>query len=141
MKFVKQSCIIFGLTMIGELLNALLPLPVPAGVYGLFLLLAGLCAGVIRLEQVEETGTFLLDIMPIMFVPVSVGLMEQYDLLKAAALPVIVISVVSTVFVMAVTGKAAEFLIRITKKAEQGGSLSPVSASAGKQAQNGGKDE
>ena len=38
MKYVKQSCIIFGITMMGELLNALLPLPVPAGVYGLFLL-------------------------------------------------------------------------------------------------------
>ena len=56
MKYVKQSCIIFGITMMGELLNALLPLPVPAGVYGLFLLLVGLCMGVIKLGQVEETG-------------------------------------------------------------------------------------
>ena len=72
MKYVKQSCIIFGITMAGELLNRLLPLPVPAGVYGLFLLLIGLCAGVIRLEQVEETGSFHLEIMPIMFNQVNV---------------------------------------------------------------------
>lgn len=118
MKFVKQSCVIFGITMMGELLNALLPLPVPAGVYGLFLLLAGLCIGVIKLEHVEETGNFLLDIMPLMFIPVIAGLMEDYDVLKAVAVPVIVISVVSTIVVMAVTGKITELLIHVMKKGE-----------------------
>lgn len=116
MKYVKQSCVIFGITMMGELLNALLPLPVPAGVYGLFLLLVGLCMGVIKLEQVEETGNFLLDTMPLMFIPVIVSLMENYDILKAVAVPVIVISVVSTIVVMAVTGKITELLIHVMKK-------------------------
>ena len=45
MKYIKESAIIFGITMIGEFLNRLLPLPVPAGVYGLFLLLLLLCFG------------------------------------------------------------------------------------------------
>lgn len=116
MKYVRQSCIIFGITMAGELLNALLPLPVPAGVYGLFLLLVGLCSGVLKLEHVEETGTFLLDTMPIMFVPVIVGLMEKYEILKAVAVPVIVISVASTIAVMAATGKMTELLIAVTGK-------------------------
>ena len=116
MKYVKQSCIILGITMAGELLRALLPLPVPAGVYGLFLLLAGLCSGVIKLEAVEETGNFLLDTMPLMFIPVTVGLMEDYPALQAVAVPVVAISAVSTVVVMAVTGKVTEFLITIMKR-------------------------
>ncbi len=116
MKYLKQCCIIFGITMAGELLNALLPLPVPAGVYGLFLLLAGLCAGIVKLEQVEEAGSFLLDIMPVMFIPVTVGLIENYDLIKAVAIPLVVISAASTVIVMAVTGKASEFLVSLTGK-------------------------
>lgn len=116
MKYLKQCCIIFGITMAGELLNALLPLPVPAGVYGLFLLLAGLCAGIVKLEQVEEAGGFLLDIMPVMFIPVTVGLIENYDLIKAVAVPLVVISAASTVIVMAVTGKASEFLVSLTGK-------------------------
>ena len=119
MKYVRQSCIIFGITMAGELLNTLLPLPIPAGVYGLFLLLLGLCTGLIKLEHVEETGNFLLDIMPLMFVPVIVGLMEDYDILKAVAVTVIVISVLSTIAVMAVTGKVTEFLIRMMGKGER----------------------
>ena len=39
MKYVKQIGIILGITLAGECLNQFLPLPVPAGVYGLFLLL------------------------------------------------------------------------------------------------------
>lgn len=119
MKYVRQSSIIFGITMVGEFLNALLPLPVPAGVYGLFLLLAGLCTGIVKLEYVEETGNFLLEIMPLMFIPVTVGLIENYDLMKAVAVPLVVISVVSTVAVMAVTGKITEVLIAIAGKKEK----------------------
>ena len=42
MKYVKQTCIITGMTLAGEILGSVLPLPVPAGVYGLFLMLAAL---------------------------------------------------------------------------------------------------
>ena len=85
MKYIKESAIIFGITMIGEFLNKLLPLPVPAGVYGLFLLLLLLCTKVMKLEDIEATGNFLLDTMPIMFIPASVGLIDSYDAMKATA--------------------------------------------------------
>lgn len=58
MKFIKGITIIFGITMTGEFLNVLLPLPIPSGVYGLFLLLAGLCLKAVKLEDVEEPGSF-----------------------------------------------------------------------------------
>jgi len=119
MKYVKQSCVIFGITMAGELFNDLLPLPIPAGVYGLFLLLTGLCAGAVKLEQVEETGSFLLEIMPLMFIPVTVGLIEDYEMVKTAAIPLAVISVVSTIAVMAATGKATEVFLALKGRKEK----------------------
>lgn len=112
MKYIKQVCIIFGITMVGELLNFLLPLPVPSGVYGLFLLLGGLCTGLIRVSDVEDVGNFLLDIMPMMFIPVSVGLIESYGAMKEILVPLVVISAVSTVVVMIVTGKVSGFIIK-----------------------------
>ena len=36
MRYVKQIGIIMGITLAGEVLNHMVPLPVPAGVYGLF---------------------------------------------------------------------------------------------------------
>lgn len=79
MKYLKELVIIFGITMAGELLNRLIPLPVPAGVYGLFLLLALLCSGVLKLSDVENTGDLLLDLMPLMFIPAAVGLLERME--------------------------------------------------------------
>lgn len=112
MKFIKESAIIFGITLAGEILNAALPLPIPTGVYGLFLLLILLCTGIVKLQDVETAGGFLLDIMPILFVPATVGLMENYVELRAILIPLVVISVVSMLVVMIVTGKVAELIMR-----------------------------
>ena len=119
MKYLKELAIIFGITMVGELLNEWIPLPVPAGVYGLFLLLGLLCTKVIKLEDVSATGNLLLDMMPIMFVPAAVGLIEKYAELTAILIPFIVISALSTLIVMAVTGKTTEFILRCQKKEEK----------------------
>lgn len=119
MKFLKEIAIIFGITMVGEILNEWIPLPVPAGVYGLFLLLGLLCAGMVKLEDVSETGNLLLDVMPVMFIPAAVGLIEKFEELKAILIPLVVITVVSTFFVMTVTGKTTEFVLRHHKKEEK----------------------
>lgn len=112
MRYMKQVFIIFGITAVGEVLNFCLPFPVPSGVYGLFLLLAGLCTKWIKVSDVEDVGNFLLDVMPMMFIPVSVGLMESYGAMKGVLVPLVVITVVSTVIVMVVTGKTAQIMIR-----------------------------
>lgn len=118
MRYVKECAILFGVTLAGELFNELLPFPVPAGVYGLFLLLLLLCSRRLKLEQVEHAGGFLLEIMPVLFVPASVGLMESYGEMQEILIPIVVISLVSTVIVMAVTGKTAEWMMR--RKEETG---------------------
>ena len=74
MKYLKEVTIIFGITMLGEFLNYLLPFPVPSGVYGLFILLLLLCTGALHTEDVAEVGDFFLDTMPIMFISAGVGL-------------------------------------------------------------------
>ena len=112
MKYVKEAGIIFGMSAAGEVLNQLLPFPVPAGVYGLFLLLICLVIGVVKLEMLEVTGNWMLDAMPIMFLPACVGIMESFGELKAVLVPVVVIAVVSAGLVMSVTGLVALWSIR-----------------------------
>lgn len=69
MKYLRQFCIILLVSALGEGLHILLPLPVPASVYGLVLMLGALASGILKLEQVEEAADFLVEIMPVMFVP------------------------------------------------------------------------
>lgn len=58
MKYIRQSAIILSVTCVGELLKYLIPLPIPASIYGLLLLFALLFFKVVRLDQVKEAGNF-----------------------------------------------------------------------------------
>ena len=118
MKYVKEVAWIMAFTFIGEALNRLLPLPIPAGVYGLVLLLAGLITGIVKLEDVETTGGFLLDTMTLMFIPAAVGIMSVTDILVPVLVPYLVIIISSTVIVMTVTGIVASLILRRSEKKE-----------------------
>lgn len=119
MKFLKQFSIILFISFLGEILHTLIPLPVPASVYGLVLMLAALVTGILKLGQVRETAAFLIEIMPVMFIPAGVGLMESWSSLQPVWLPVILITIVTTILVMAVTGKVTQAMIRKEKKDER----------------------
>lgn len=126
MKYVRQLIIILLISFVGEILNYLLPLPVPASIYGLLLLFAGLVSGVIPLEKVKDTGHFLVEIMPLMFIPAAVGLLESWGVLQPVWMPIITITVVSTVVVIAAAGLTTQGVIRWNKAqdaeiAENGG--------------------
>lgn len=116
MRYLKQFSIILFISALGELLNYFLPLPVPASVYGMVLMLGALLSGILRVEQVHDAAAFLIEIMPVMFIPAGVGLLESWDVLAPIWLPVVVITVVTTVLVMAVTGQVTQLVIRKEKQ-------------------------
>ncbi len=115
MKYLKQFWVIMTISFVSEALNMLLPLPVPAGIYGLVLMLAALITGIIKLPQVEETADFLVSIMPVMFIPAAVGLMDVWGVLSKILLPVTVITVITTVMVMTVTGHVTQLFMSLKK--------------------------
>ena len=112
MKYAYQVMIIGGISFAGEILNKLLPLPLPASVYGMVLLLVCLCTKVIKLDQIQETADFMLAAMPLVFVGPGVALMESFGLMKDSLLGILVISVLSTMLVMVLTGMLAQILVR-----------------------------
>ncbi len=116
MKYIKQFAIILTVSFLGEALRALLPLPVPASIYGLLLMLLALCTGILPLEAVRETGRFLIEIMPLMFIPAAVGLLESWDRISPIVVELIVVTAVSTVLVMALSGRVTQWVIRKENK-------------------------
>ena len=111
-KYLKQFLIILGITFIGEILKMLLPLPIPASIYGMVIMFAGLMTGIIKYESVKETGKFLIEIMPIMFIPAGVGLINSWGTLSAILVPVLLITVIAVITVMGATGWISQFIIR-----------------------------
>lgn len=120
MKYLKQFGIILAVSLAGELLSMLIPLPVPASIYGLVIMLICLCSGLVRLEQVGKTAHFLIEIMPLMFIPAGVGLIDSWGVLKPLLLPVTVITAVSLLLVFGVSGRVAQRVIRHGEKKKAG---------------------
>lgn len=118
MKLLYQFGIILGMSFLGEVLHALIPLPIPASIYGLVLMLVCLGTKVIKLSQVKIAADFLIDIMPPMFIPAAVGIVVVWADLQEILVPVLVITVVSTIVVMVCTGKVSQAVIRAKKKGE-----------------------
>ena len=112
MRLLRQFLIIALVSFAGEGLHALIPLPVPASVYGLVLMLLLLLLRVIKVEQVRRAASFLIEIMPVMFIPATVGLMDAWGVLRPAIVPIAVIIVATTVLVMAVAGRVAQRVIQ-----------------------------
>lgn len=116
MKYIIQFEIIVAISLVGELLNRIIPLPVPASIYGMTILFVALCSGAIKLSAVKETGKFLISIMPLMFIPAAVGLIENWTVAKEFIVAIIAISFVSTLAVVAVTGHVTQYIIKLKGK-------------------------
>ncbi len=111
MKYVFQFARIMGFCFLGELLHTLLPLPIPAGIYGLVLLAAALLTGLVKIEAVKQTGDFLSGLFPLLFIPTVAGCMEVWDKIAENWLPIVIALVPVTLLVMAVAGKVTQTMM------------------------------
>lgn len=112
MKYLKQFFIIMSFAFVGDVLNKILPLPIPGSIYGIVLLFACLQFKIIQVSQIKETGKFLVEIMPIMFVPAAVGLLEVWPILQQNLISYLIIIILSTILVMGIAGKVVEWMVK-----------------------------
>ncbi len=111
MKYLSQFLIILGFSLTGEALQRLIPLTIPASVYGIVLLFAALCLKLVKLEQVKEAGGFLTSILPILFVSPMVGILENWALIRGALLPIALLVLGSTVLTFGISGGLTQTLM------------------------------
>ena len=118
MKYLFQFLIIVAISFMGELLHYVIALPIPASIYGIILLFAALQLGWIKVRQIREVSTWLIAIMPALFIPSAVGLVKSWDILSQSLVKYSVITFVSTLVVMGLTGLATQYAIRQSKNKE-----------------------
>jgi holin-like protein len=116
MKYIKQLGIILLVSFIGEIFKYLIPLPVPASIYGLLVMLIALKTKIIHLDMINDVGSFLLEIMPIMFIPSAVGILASWQELEKILVPGIVATVAATIIVMVVSGRITQAALRRSSK-------------------------
>ena len=112
MKYIKQLLIIILFSLAGEALASLIPLPIPAAIYGLVLLLIALMTGCLKAEAIADTARFGIGIMPILFVAPAVNILENWGVIAPNLVPIVVIMVLSTFIVFIVSGVITQLLLR-----------------------------
>ena len=116
MKYLKQFSIIIAISFAAEIIKYLVPLPIPASIYGLVILFLLLCTGALKEDSIKESAALLVEIMPVMFIPAAVGLLGSWDAVRPILLPAVVMIIAVTIAVMGVTGRIAQRMIRSEEK-------------------------
>lgn len=112
MKYLSQFCIILGFTLAGEALQRLLPLPIPASVWGLALLFLALCLGIVKTEQLKDVSAFLISIMSLLFVSPAVGIADNWPLIRPQLLPIFLLLAASTMLTFGISGGITQLLMK-----------------------------
>ena len=110
MKYVTQMLYILLFSGLGELLEHAIPLPIPAAIYGLVLLLIALSTGLQKEEKVADTADFLISIMPVLFVAPAVKILQYWGLIAPNLAAICIIIAGSTLLVFIVSGLVTKWL-------------------------------
>ena len=110
MKYLSQFLIILGFTCLGEALQRLVPVPIPASVWGLALLFLALCLKLVTVEQIKDVGAFLISLLPMLFVAPTVGIVEHWALIKPQLLAIVLLLVASTALTFGISGGITQLL-------------------------------
>ena len=119
MKLLFQFFIIIVISFVGELLNRFIPLPIPASIYGIVILFVALKMKWVKESHISEVCSFLIAIMPVLFIPAAVGLVESWSVISENLVKYILILIISTIVVMAVSGLVTQYVIKHGKEKPQ----------------------
>lgn len=112
MKFLTQFFWILLFCALGELLQAVIPFPIPAAIYGLVLLFLALSLKILKPRQVADVAQFLIRVMGVFFVSPVVNILACWGVVAPNLGAICVIFISTTVLVFAVSGFVTRALLR-----------------------------
>ena len=123
--FLRGIAILVAFLFLGQFLHGI-GVPIPGGVLGLIVFYLALSAGLVKMQWVDEASNFLLRNMVLLFVPLTVGLMEMGSLLSRQALAISMSLLVSLAAVLVTTGLLGEWLLPPHNEEDGRGGPQPI---------------
>lgn len=123
-KILYQIGLIFAICWTAQIIEHLLPIAFPASIIALILLFCLLASGVVKIEHIREKSDFLLSNMAFFFIPASVNIINYLPLLKKSIIPIVLISVFTTILTFIAASSAVRLAIRLcSRKKRNAGSI------------------
>jgi len=112
LKIIIHIGILYGIYWIGTWIERIFHLPVPGSVIGMILLFLLLQTNIIKLSWIREGTDFFIKHLTLFFIPATVGIINYLELFIGKGFLLVVITIISTVLVMAGSGLISQWLIR-----------------------------
>ena len=116
---LSQLVVIFCVYFASEGLSALLPIPFPASVMGMVVLLLLLWTKLLKPSQLAETSSFLLDQIQLFFIPHCVGILKYLDVVMGSLWAILLISILTTPLVFFVTGHVVQLTMKWMRRGKE----------------------
>ncbi len=116
MEYAISLGIILLFSLLGEILKAIIPLPIPASIYGMVLLFLALQFKIVKVEKINTVAQYLISIMLIFFIMPAVSIMDSFSSLTENLIPVLVAIIVPTILVVIITGIVTQSVEKLSEK-------------------------
>lgn len=110
MSYFKGFFIIITCLFAGEISQEILPFPIPSLIYGMIYLFLLLVSGLVKIDDIEDTSNLLVANLSIMFVPLGVQLIRDWEILSEIIIPLLVIIIVSSFASLATIAKVIQWV-------------------------------
>ena len=118
-RWSRGFLILTGAFWAGDFISTGLRLFLPGSLVGMLLLAICLFSGIVKLDQVESAADDLLRHLILLFVPAAVGIVVYVKVFSENALTILINTLVSTVFVLSVTGKTVDAVIHWLNRSDR----------------------
>ncbi|WP_026399840.1 CidA/LrgA family protein [Acholeplasma equifetale] len=108
MKIMLQLFILIFFTLLGEAIAMILPFSISGSLIGLILLFLALWTKVLKVEHIKDLTCYLQKNMSFLFVPLCVGLIEYFDIVRTYFIEICVVLLVSTIVTLILTALTAK---------------------------------
>jgi holin-like protein len=112
LQYLRSFILIYACLYAGIGISSLLPITIPGSIIGMLILFCLLSTQVLPYRWVKPGCNVLIRYMALLFVPIGVGVMTYYDMLRAQFGPLVVSCLVSTLVVLVVTAYCSHFIHR-----------------------------
>ena len=110
MKIVKELSVVMAILYLAHVIQVAFSLPIPSTVLGMIILLIALLSGVVKIDMIENVAPFSMNYLTFLFIPGGVGLISSLDLIADTWFQILLLIIVTTIIVIAVTGLTVQAL-------------------------------
>lgn len=109
--FIILCAIQFACNMLIKIFN----IPFPAPIMGILVLFLFLQLNIIRREWVKDICEFLLRYMPLLFIPLAVGIVSYYGIIEKNLIPILINVIGTTTLTLLLTAMFVENVIKYVR--------------------------